>query len=478
MAASSWPPDAVSLLGQPVRKVLIANRGEIALRILRACRDLNIPAVVAYSDADRDSLPVRLADEAVCIGPATVSRSYTNIPAIISAALVTGCDALHPGYGFLSENAYLADVCTKVGITFIGPPADVIAKMGNKAEARRLMKEAGVPLMPGSDGIVRNLAEAKASANKVGYPVLIKAAAGGGGRGMRVANSESELIRQLPMAQTEAESAFGNGDVYIERYLDKPRHVEVQVLADAHGHVYAIGDRDCSLQRRHQKIIEEAPAPFLAKRIRDNILKAAAKGAKAAGYRSAGTLEFLVDSEGRFYFMEMNTRIQVEHPITEMVSSIDLVTWQLRIAMGEQLRLEERDFEARGHAIECRITAEDPARDFAPSVGTVSTYVAPGGPGVRVDSHLFSGYQVPPFYDSLLAKVAVWGKDRAEAIERMERALRETIIDGVINVAPLHRMIMMDEPFRKGEIHTGYVADFLKRSFDLVADAQQDDIGP
>jgi acetyl-CoA carboxylase, biotin carboxylase subunit len=462
---------------QPVRKVLIANRGEIALRILRACRDLNIPAVVAYSDADRDSLPVRLADEAVCIGPAAVSRSYTNIPAIITAALVTGCDALHPGYGFLSENSYLADVCTKVGITFIGPPADVIGKMGNKAEARKLMREAGVPLMPGSDGVVRNLAEAKSAAKRVDYPVLIKAAAGGGGRGMRVASSESELIRQLPMAQTEAESAFGNGDVYIERYLDQPRHVEVQILADAFGHVFSIGDRDCSLQRRHQKIIEEAPAPFLSKRTRENILKAAAKGAKAAGYRSAGTIEFLVDREGRFYFMEMNTRIQVEHPITEMVSSIDLVAWQLRIAMGEQLRIEERDVEPRGHAIECRITAEDPARDFAPSTGTVSTYVAPGGPGVRVDSHLFSGYQVPPYYDSLLAKIAVWGKDRSEAIERMERALRETIIDGVTHVTPLHLLILADEGFRSGDIHTGFVGNFLDRSFLLVAGAQKDVTG-
>jgi acetyl-CoA carboxylase biotin carboxylase subunit len=462
---------------QSVRKVLIANRGEIALRVLRACRDLNIPAVVAYSDADRDSLPVRLADEAVCIGPAAVSRSYTNIPAIITAALVTGCDALHPGYGFLSENAYLADVCTKVGITFIGPPAEVIGKMGNKAEARKLMREAGVPLMPGSDGVVRNLAEAKSAAKRVDYPVLIKAAAGGGGRGMRVASSESELIRQLPMAQSEAESAFGNGDVYIERFLDQPRHVEVQILADAHGHVYAIGDRDCSLQRRHQKIIEEAPAPFLSKRTRDSLLKAAAKGAKAAGYRSAGTIEFLVDREGRFYFMEMNTRIQVEHPITEMVYNIDLVAWQIRIAMGEQLRLEERDVEPRGHAIECRITAEDPARGFAPSTGTVSTYVAPGGPGVRVDSHLFSGYQVPPYYDSLISKVAVWGKDRSEAIERMERALRETIIDGVTHVTPLHQMILADEGFRAGDIHTGFVSNFLERSFDLVAGAQKDVTG-
>lgn len=456
------------------RKVLIANRGEIALRVLRACRDLNVPAVVAYSDADRDSLAVRLADEAVCIGPATVSRSYTNIPAIITAALVTGCDALHPGYGFLSENAYLADVCAQVGITFIGPPSEVIGLMGNKAEARRMMKDAGVPLMPGTDGVVRNLADAKASAKRIGYPVLIKAAAGGGGRGMRVANSETELNRQLPMAQSEAESAFGNGDVYIERYLENPRHVEVQILADNHGHVYAIGDRDCSLQRRHQKILEEAPAPFLSKRVRDNILRAAAKGAKAAGYKSAGTLEFLVDKDGHFYFMEMNTRIQVEHPITEMVTNMDLVAWQIRIAMGEQLRLEERDFETRGHAIECRITAEDSSRDFAPSVGTVSTYVAPGGPGVRVDSHLYSGYQVPPYYDSLLAKVAVWGRDRNEAIERMERALRETIIDGVTHITPLHRMILADEGFRRGEVHTGFVGKFLETRSDLLAGALND----
>jgi acetyl-CoA carboxylase biotin carboxylase subunit len=462
---------------QPIRKVLIANRGEIALRVLRACRDLNIDAVVAYSDADRDSLAVRLADEAVCIGPATVSRSYTNIPAIISAALVTGCDALHPGYGFLSENAYLADVCSQVGITFIGPPSDVIAKMGNKAEAKRLMKDAGVPLMPGTEGVVKNLADAKESAKKIGYPLLIKAAAGGGGRGMRVANSEAELIRQLPMAQSEAESAFGNGDVYIERYLENPRHVEVQILADNYGHVYAIGDRDCSLQRRHQKIIEEAPAPFLNKRTRDNILKAAAKGAKACGYRSAGTLEFLVDKDGHFYFMEMNTRIQVEHPITEMTANIDLVAWQIRIAMGEQLRIEEKDLEPKGHAIECRITAEDSSRDFAPSVGTISTWVAPGGPGVRVDSHLFSGYQVPPFYDSLLAKICVWGKDRNEAIERMERALRETIIDGVTHITPLHSMILADDRFRRGDLSTGFVGRFIEENHQLVAGAQNDAVG-
>ena len=460
--------------GQPIRKVLIANRGEIALRILRACRDLNIPAVVAYSDADRDSLAVRLADEAVCIGPAAVAKSYMNIPAIISAALVTGCDALHPGYGFLSENAYLAEICTEVGITFIGPSADVIGKMGNKAEARRLMKEAGVPLMPGSEGIVRTLNEAKVAARKVGYPVLIKAAAGGGGRGMRVARDEGEMTRQLPMAQSEAEAAFGNGDVYIEKFLVNPRHVEVQILADNFGHVFAIGDRDCSLQRRHQKIIEEAPAPFLTKRLRESILKAATKGARAVGYRSAGTVEFLVDGTDHFYFMEMNTRIQVEHPITELVTNLDLVAWQIRIAMGEQLRLEERDLEPKGHAIECRITSEDPFHDFASSVGTVSTWVAPGGPGVRVDSHLFSGYQVPPFYDSLLAKIAVWGKDRNEAIERMQRALRETIVDGVASITPLHRLILDDDGFRKGKIHTGFVGQFMEANADVLNGAQQD----
>ena len=455
-------------MSQLFRKILIANRGEIALRILRACRDLKIPAVVAYSEADRDSLPVRLADEAVCIGPAAVNRSYTNIPAIISAALITGCDALHPGYGFLAENAYLADVCSKVGITFIGPPAGVIGAMGNKAEARTIMREAGVPLLPGSDGVVRNLGEARQAARKIGYPVLIKAVAGGGGRGMRVATTDGELTRLVPLAQTEAESAFGNGDVYLERYLDQPRHVEVQILADAHGHVYAVGERDCSLQRRHQKILEEAPAPNLNRKVRDNLLKAAVKGARSAGYQSAGTLEFLVDREGHFFFMEMNTRIQVEHPITEMTSSIDLVTWQIRIAAGQRLELDQRALEPVGHAMECRITAEDPANDFQPNTGTVTTYVAPGGPGVRVDSHLFSGYTVPPHYDSLLGKICVWGKDRTEAIDRMGRALQETVIDGVTSLTPLHRLIMEDDAFRRGEVHTGFVTRFLEANGDRL----------
>ena len=359
------------------RKILIANRGEIALRVLRACRDLSMPAVVAYSDADRNSLPVQLADEAVCVGPAAVAKSYNNIPAIISAALVTGCDAIHPGYGFLAENAYLADICQQVGVTFIGPRPDVIERMGNKAEARKLMREAGVPLVPGTDGPVENLGAARQAARRIGYPVIIKAVAGGGGRGMRVARDDSELTRSLPVAQAEAESAFGDGDVYLERYLERPRHIEVQILADHHNHVLAIGERDCSLQRRHQKVIEEAPALNLSRRTRDALLRAAVKGAKAAHYTNAGTLEFLVDQDGHFFFMEMNTRIQVEHPVTEMVTGIDLVTWQIRIAAGERLTIDERDLVPRGHEIECRITAENAAADFAPGAGTVEAYVAP-----------------------------------------------------------------------------------------------------
>src|SRR5680860_168424 len=372
-----------------IRKVLIANRGEIALRVLRACKDAGINAVVAYSEADRESLPVRLAQEAVCIGPGAVSKSYTNAPALISAALVTGCDALHPGYGFLSENPYLADICEQVGIKFIGPPAEVITKMGDKAQARQIMRSAGVPTVPGSDGVIRDITEAKLAIRRIGYPVLIKAVAGGGGRGMRIAGNDAELARFLPVAQAESEAAFGSGEMYLERYVDRPRHVEVQILADAHGHVYAIGERDCSLQRRHQKIVEEAPAPNLNKKVRDNLLRAAVKGAKAVGYENAGTLEFLVDAQGNFYFMEMNTRIQVEHPITERVSGIDLVAWQLQIASGAQLKLDQKSIEARGHAIECRITAENPAEDFRPVAGTIETYVPPGGPGIRVDSHLY-----------------------------------------------------------------------------------------
>ncbi len=447
------------------RKVLIANRGEIALRVLRACRDLGLPAVVAYSDADRDSLAVRLADEAVCVGPAAVARSYNNIPAIVSAALVTGCDALHPGYGFLAENAFLAEICGQVGVTFIGPKPDVIERMGNKSEARKAMREAGVPLVPGSDGVVPNLGEGRQSARRIGYPVIIKAVAGGGGRGMRVATSDAELTRLLPLAQAEAEAAFGNGGIYLEKYLENPRHVEVQILADHHGHVLALGERDCSLQRRHQKVLEEAPAPNLPRKMRDNLLRAATKGAKSVGYTNAGTLEFLVDREGHFYFMEMNTRIQVEHPVTEVVAGVDLVAWQIRIAAGEQLAIDTRLAEQpQLHAIECRITAEDASNDFAPNTGTIEMYVAPGGPNVRMDSHLYAGYAVPPYYDSLLGKVIAWGRDRNEAIARMERALAETVITGIHQTASFHRLLLADESFRRGDVHTGFLADFIDRN--------------
>lgn len=445
------------------KKILIANRGEIALRILRACRDLGVPAVVAYSEADADSLPVRLADEAVCIGPPAVAKSYNNIPAVITAALVTGCDAIHPGYGFLAENAYLAEVCQQVGVTFIGPAPEVINRMGNKAEARKVMQAAGVPMLPGTDGIVPTLAQARDAARKIGYPVVIKAVAGGGGRGMRVAHNDAELNRGYPMAQSEAESAFGNGDVYIERYLQKPRHVEVQVLGDLHGNVIAVGDRDCSLQRRHQKVIEEAPAPNIPDRVRKNLLKTAEKGAKAAGYWSAGTLEFLLDTDGRFYFMEMNTRIQVEHPITEEVTALDLVAWQIRVAAGEKLTLKPDDYKTRGHSIECRITAEDASNDFRPSVGKIETYVAPGGPGVRMDSHLFPGYSIPPYYDSLLGKIVTWGNTREQAVARMERALRETVLTGVSHTIPFHHEIMKDENFKAADVHTGFIPEFFDR---------------
>jgi len=457
------------------RKILIANRGEIALRILRACRDLGVPAVVAYSDIDRDSLPVRLADEAVCIGPASAARSYNNIPAVISAALLTGCDAVHPGYGFLAENAYLAEICQQVGLTFIGPKPDVIERMGNKAEARKVMKAAGVPLLPGTEGIVPSVAEARDAAGHIGYPVVIKAVAGGGGRGMRVAHNEAELIRGYAMAQSEAEAAFGNGDVYIERYLQKPRHVEVQVLGDNFGNVIAIGERDCSLQRRHQKVLEEAPAPNLNRKVRDNLLKTAQKGAKNAGYTSAGTLEFLLDADGRFYFMEMNTRIQVEHPVTEEVTRLDLVVWQIRVAAGERIDILSEQLKPVGHSIECRINAENAARDFAPSVGVIQTYVAPGGPGTRMDSHLFTGYAVPPNYDSLLAKIIVWGETRDVAIQRMERALRETIITGVIHTIPFHREMVADPEFKAGNVHTGFVPDFLDRLGDKLQRAASED---
>jgi acetyl-CoA carboxylase biotin carboxylase subunit len=444
-----------------IRKVLIANRGEIALRVLRACRELGIPAVVAYSEADRESLPVRLADEAICIGPAPAERSYNHIPAIISAAVVTGCDALHPGYGFLAENALLAEICEECGITFIGPRPQTLRALGDKAEARRLMQRAGLPIVPGSETLVRDASEARRIARKLGYPVLVKAAAGGGGRGMRIVREERELATALQVAQQEAQAAFGDPSVYLERYLERPRHVEVQILADQHGNIVAVGERDCSIQRRYQKLIEEAPAPDLSARVRDALHEAAVRGARAVGYVGAGTFEFLVDREGHFYFTEANARLQVEHPVTEAVTGLDLVQWQLAIAAGERLALRERDLAPRGHAIEVRVTAEDPDRDFAPRPGRIEQLVWPGGPGIRVDSHAYAGYVVPPHYDSLVGKVIAWGLDRAQAIERLDRALRETIIDGVPTPIPLLRRILQHPDFRASRHTTTFLAEYL-----------------
>ncbi len=449
------------------RKVLIANRGEIALRVLRACRELGVPAVVAYSEADRDSLPVRLADEAICIGPAPAERSYNHIPAIISAAVVTGCDALHPGYGFLAENPLLAEICAECGITFIGPPARVLSALGDKAAARRLMSQAGVPVMPGSEEPVREVAEARAIAKEIGYPLLVKAAAGGGGRGMRIVYREAELAQALGLAQQEAHAAFGDATVYLERYLERPRHVEVQILADRHGRVVALGERDCSIQRRYQKLIEEAPAPNLPAKVREALRKAAVRGARAVGYVGAGTFEFLLDRDGRFYFTEVNARIQVEHPVTEMVTGIDLVQWQLALAAGERLTVPD-PVPTRGHAVEVRVTAEDPANQFAPRVGQISELNLPGGPGIRVDTHLYPGYTVPPHYDSLLAKIVAWALDRSQALERLDRALRETIISGLPTPIPLYRRLLRDPDFRAGRHSTVFLQEFLDREANLA----------
>jgi acetyl-CoA carboxylase, biotin carboxylase subunit len=442
-------------------KILIANRGEIAVRIVRACHELGIRAVVAYSEADRYSLAVRMADEAVCIGPAPSPRSYLNQSALISAARITGCDAIHPGYGFLSENAYFAEICAQYGIKFIGPTPEAIRLMGDKAEGRNTMRTAGVPIVPGSEGELRSLEEAVELARGIGYPILLKPAGGGGGRGMRVANDEAELIRSFATAKSEAESAFGNGALLLEKYLPKVRHVEIQVLADEHGHAIHLGERDCSSQRRHQKIIEEAPSPAVSPELRARMGEAALKGVRAIGYHNAGTMEFLLDPEGNFYFIEMNTRIQVEHPVTELVTGVDLVRWQLRIAAGEHLTIQQSDVELTGHAIQCRINAEDPERDFMPSVGEIRHYLPSGGPGVRVDSHLYPGYMVPGNYDSLLAKLLVHAPNRDEAIVRMKRALNETVIEGIKTTIPFQLGLLDDDTFQHGFMHTRYVGDFM-----------------
>lgn len=438
-------------------KVLVANRGEIAVRIIRACRELGISTVAVYSEADRDSLHVRLADESVCIGGASANRSYLNIPNIIAAANITNADAIHPGYGFLAENAYFAQMCETCDIKFIGPNSRAINCMGDKIEARELVKNVGVPVVPGSEGAVHDVKEALRLAGDIGYPVLIKAAAGGGGRGMRLAHSRKDIEEALAAARTEAEAAFGNGSLYIEKYIEEPRHIEMQLLGDEHGNIIYLGERDCSIQRRNQKLLEEAPSVFIDEETRRRMGEMAVLAARAAGYFSAGTVEFLVDKNRDFYFIEMNTRIQVEHPVTEMVTGIDLVKGQILVAAGQPLPYTQEDIKINGWALECRINAEDPKLDFRPSPGLVTTYLPPGGPGIRIDSALYPGYSIPPYYDSLVAKVIAWGKDRPEAISRMDRALREFVIEGIKTTIPYHRRILNNAFFQKGEVYTNFI---------------------
>jgi acetyl-CoA carboxylase biotin carboxylase subunit len=446
-----------------LKKVLVANRGEIAVRIVRACHDLGIIAVVAHSEADRDSLAVHLADEAICIGPAVASRSYLNISALLSAARVTGCNAVHPGYGFLAESAHLAAQCQDHGLVFVGPHAQAIQIMSNKITARRAMQAAGVPIVPGAGDNIQTTEQALTLANQIGYPLMIKPGMGGGGRGLRVAANQQELIKALSTARAEAETAFGNNALLLEKYLPHVRHVEVQVLADSHGHAVVLGERDCSLQRRHQKIAAEAPSPVMTPELREHLSDVVLRGIRSIGYNSAGTLEFLVDPEGKFYFIEMNPRIQVEHGVTELVTGIDLVAWQLLIAGGECLPFDQSQITLRGHAIECRIHAEDPARDFLPVAGTIEHYLPPGGPGVRVDSHLFNGYETPRYYDSLLANLLTWGQDRQQALERMRRALSEYSIMGLATNIPFLQAMLNDPVFQSENISTRYVAEMLNR---------------
>ncbi len=446
------------------RKILVANRGEIALRVIRACKELGIETVAVHSQADTFSLHIRLADEDVCIGPAANAESYLNIPRIISAAEVTGAEAIHPGYGFLAEDAHFAEVCESCGIVFIGPPPEVIRLMGDKAQARQQMLAAGVPVISGSEGPVEDVGEAQKLAEAIGMPVMIKACAGGGGRGMRLVESQTELQAAFNMARAEAQAAFGSPEVYIEKALDRPRHIEVQVLADNHGEVRHLGERECSIQRRHQKLIEECPSPCVDAALRERLGTEAVQGAKKAGYQSAGTVEFLLDSSGEFYFLEMNTRIQVEHPVTEAVMGLDLVKEQIRLAAGERMSWTKDTLQFRGHAIECRVNAEDARDGFAPRAGRVTTFHMPGGPGLRVDTHIYGDYTVPPYYDSLLAKVIAHGKTREEAIARMARALDELVIEGIPTTAPFCRAVMDDPGFRRGEYDTGSVARFLNEN--------------
>lgn len=445
------------------RKVLIANRGEIAVRIIRACRELGIPTVAIYSQADANSLHVRLATEAYCIGPAQSAKSYLSIPAIISAAIVSGADAIHPGYGFMSERADFVDICDKHGIKFIGPTAEAMRKMGDKATARKTMIENDVPVTPGT-GILKTPEEVKEFAKKAGYPIILKATAGGGGKGMRIVRSDDEVETNMNLCQSEAQNFFGNPDVYAEKFLENPRHIEVQILGDQYGNVVHLGERDCSIQRRHQKLLEEAPSPAIDEETRKEMGAAAVRAAKAINYEGAGTCEFLLDHDGKWYFMEMNTRIQVEHCVTEMISNIDLVREQILVAAGEKLDFTQDDIVLRGHAIECRINAENPEKDFMPNPGQIMGYVTPGGFGVRVDSHAYQDYKIPPYYDSMIGKLICWGRTRNEARRRMYRALKEYVITGVETTIPFHQEIIEDEVFMSGKFNTGFIEEFYKRT--------------
>jgi len=444
------------------KKILIANRGEIALRIIHACRELGIKTVAVYSEADENSLHVRFADEDVCIGPPRSAESYLNVPAIISAAEITGADAIHPGYGFLSESAYLAEVCAACHIRFIGPDPSVIKLLGDKARARKAMKRAGLPMLPGSDGPVEGEAAALKVAKEIGFPVIIKAVAGGGGRGMRIVRAPGELATSLRTAQREAEAAFGNGDVYIEKYLENPRHIEFQILGDHHGNMVHLGERECSIQRRHQKLIEESPSPVLSEKVRKKMGALVVDAAKAVQYTNAGTFEFLMDGEGKFYYMETNTRLQVEHPVTEMVTQIDIVKEQIRIAAGQRLSFRQGDIKFSGHSIECRINAEDP-ETFAPSPGVIHAFNVPGGPGVRFDSFAHAECTISPYYDSMIAKLIVHGRDRREAIARMRRALEMTIIEGIRTSVPLHLKILNDPDFQAGNMSTAFMDRYMPK---------------
>jgi acetyl-CoA carboxylase, biotin carboxylase subunit len=442
-----------------IRKILIANRGEIACRIIWTCKEMGIKTVAVHSEADREALHVRFADEAICIGPAPSAQSYLNIPSIISAAEITNADAIHPGYGFLAESATFATICGDCNIKFIGPSPKVIAMMGDKVEARRTMTAAGVPILPGSPDPIQSAEDAKKLALDIGFPVIIKAAAGGGGRGMRIVRNEGELVGQLETAQSEALAAFKNDSVYIERYIERPRHIEIQVLADEHGNVIHLGERECTIQRRHQKLLEEAPSPVISPRLRDEMGAVAVKACQEIGYSSAGTFEFLLDEDDRFYFMEMNTRIQVEHPVTEMVTLADIVRNQIRIATGANVGYEQSEVQIVGHSIECRINAEDPVK-FTPSPGLITAFNIPGGPGVRVDTAAYPGYVVPPYYDSMIAKLIVHARTRDLAIARMQRALEMMVVEGIKTTIPLHRKIMADEKFQKGEFSTKFMEEF------------------